>query len=219
MFSVIFDMDGTLFDTQAIAIPAWEHAGRQQGFTGMGAHVPNVCGMNETNGNKYLAEHFEGLDVQLFRKTEYEYIDQHLVVKYKKGAEELIAFLKENNIPMAIASGSSRECIEHNLNEIGAPDLVSVYVGGKEVQNGKPAPDIFLLTAQKMGVDPKDCFVFEDSNNGIRAGYAAGMKCIGIPDVATFSEEAKAMMYAELSSLDEAIEILKKQFDGHCDNV
>ena len=210
MFSVIFDMDGTLLDTQAIAIPAWEYAGRQQGITGMGEHIPNVCGMNVDGSSAYLAENFKGIDVALFCKTAREYIISNREIKYKKGAETLLLFLKENGIPMAIASGSSRESIMHHLNELGITDLFSVCVGGKDVQNGKPAPDVFLLAAQKMGVDPKDCFVFEDSNNGIRAGYAAGMKCIGIPDVAQFSDESKEMMVAQLSSLDEAIDIFKE---------
>ena len=89
-------------------------------------------------------------------------------------------------------------------------DVFDVIVGGKDVENGKPAPDIFLLAAQKLGVNPEDCFVIEDSENGIRAGAAAGMKCIGIPDIVSFSEEVKALMAAQFSSLDEAIGLFEK---------
>ncbi len=210
MFHVIFDMDGTLLDTQSICVPAWDYAGEKQGILGMGSAIPNVCGMNEIGWTAYLEEHFNTLDIPLFKKTMRDYIIENGKVTYKKGAEELLAFLREHGIRLALASGSSHASINHHLNEVGAMDVFEVRVGGKDVEHGKPAPDIFLLAAEKMGVDPKDCFVFEDSSNGIRAAHAAGMKAIGIPDVAPFSEETKKLMVAHLESLDEAIEIFKK---------
>lgn len=211
MFYVIFDMDGTLLDTQSICVPAWDYAGELQGVSGMGSEIPNVCGMNELGWTAYLEEHFNDvLDIPTFKKTMRDYIIEKGKVTYKKGAEELLAFLRAHHVPLALASGSSHASINHHLKEVGATDVFSVIVGGKDVEHGKPAPDIFLLTAEKLGADPKDCFVFEDSSNGIRAGYAAGMKCIGIPDTAPFSEEVKGMMVAHLESLDEAIPIFEK---------
>lgn len=210
MFNVIFDMDGTLLDTQSICVPAWEYAGEKQGILGVGNAIADVCGMNEIGWTAYLEQHFGDMDIDLFKKTMRDYIIENGKVAYKKGAEALISFLKENGIKMALASGSSHGTIEHHLNEVGATDIFDVIVGGKDVEHGKPAPDIFLLAAEKLGANPQDCFVIEDSANGIRAGYAAGMRCIGIPDVAQFSEEVKSLMTAHLSSLDEAIEIFEK---------
>ena len=77
-------------------------------------------------------------------------------------------------------------------------------------ENGKPAPDVFLKTAENMGVAPVDCFVFEDSNNGVRSAYAAGMKCIGVPDVVDFPDDVKPMLFAQIECLSDAIEILKE---------
>ena len=210
MFSVIFDMDGTLLDTQSICVPAWEYAGKMQGISGVGNAISHVCGMNELGWTAYLEQHYGDMDIELFKKTMRDYIIKNGKVTYKKGAEKLLSFLKGKGIKLALASGSSHKSINHHLNEVGATDVFSVIVGGKDVENGKPAPDIFLLAAEKLGVAPKDCFVIEDSANGIRAGYSAGMKCIGIPDVAPFSNEVKALMAAELSSLDEAIKIFEK---------
>lgn len=210
MFSVIFDMDGTLLDTQRICVPAWEYAGRKQGIPGLGDCIFKVCGMNEHGWSSYLQHNFPDLDLELFKKTMRTYIIENGKVVYKKGAEELISFLKEKGIKLALASGSSHASIDHHLNEVGAVDVFDVIVGGKDVENGKPAPDIFLLAAQKLGVNPEDCFVIEDSENGIRAGAAAGMKCIGIPDIVSFSEEVKALMAAQFSSLDEAIGLFEK---------
>lgn len=213
MFSVIFDMDGTLLDTQRICIPAWEHAGRLQGFENLGEYVYNLCGMNEKGWTKYLIDHCPDIDVPTFKKDMREYIVKNGKITFKKGAKELLDFLKENNIKIAIASGSSKESIMHHLNEVGASHYFSAFVGGKDVENGKPAPDIFLKAAELIGAKPEDCFVFEDSPLGIIAGATIGMKCIGVPDITKFSDEIKQMEYAELDSLDKAIEIFTKLID------
>lgn len=209
MFSVIFDMDGTLLDTQKICIPAWEYAGKLQGFDGVGESVPAVCGMNENGWTRYLEEHYKGLDTVPFKREVRSYIAKFGEVRFKDGAEELLHFLKENNIKTAIASGSSSQTVEHHLNLVGAYHLFDAIVGGGDVKNGKPAPDMFLRAARLLGADPENCFVFEDSSNGIKAGYAAGMKCIGVPDIVSFNDEIKKLMFKELESLSEAIDLFK----------
>ena len=176
----------------------------------MGSHIENVCGMNETGWTKYLVENFPELDIPVFKKDIRQYIIDNLDVKFKKGAFELLEFLKENNIKMAIASGSSKESIVHHLTEVNAMDYFLGFVGSHDVVNGKPAPDVFLKAAETIDAKPEECFVFEDSPNGIIAGHAAGMKCIGIPDMVDFSQEIKNIMFAELNDLSEAIPIFKK---------
>ncbi|MBP3599544.1 MAG: HAD family phosphatase [Clostridia bacterium] len=209
MFSAIFDMDGTLLDTQQIYIPAWEDSGAKQGIKGVGEHISNVCGMNEAGWTSYLETHFPTLDIQAFKQNVLEYISENGVIRLKEGALELLDFLKSKNIKMAVASGASTESIIRNLKEVGVFNYFGAFAGSLDVENGKPAPDVFLLAAKRLGVAPEECFVFEDSANGIKAGYRAGMKCIGVPDVAEFDSDIKAIMFAELKSLDEAIELLR----------
>ena len=209
MFSVIFDMDGTLLDTQKICVLGWEYAGRIQGFEGVGEHLKNVCGMNRLGSDKYLADTFPTLDVAKFRNDEREFYKENMVVQYKKGAKEILDFLKENGIKIGLASGTSRPSVEHHLNEVGATNYFDAIVCGTDVKNGKPAPDVFLEAAKIMGVEPCDCYIFEDSDNGIIAGYKAGMKCIGVPDMVDFKPETKKMMEYELETIDQAIEKLK----------
>ena len=209
MFSVIFDMDGTLLDTQRICIPAWEYAGQMQGFSGLGKYIENVCGMNELGWKGYLKENFPQMDIESFTFDARDYIKKNGVVKYKKGAEELLTYLKQNNIKMGLASGSSRASIEHHFSIVGGLENFDVVVAGMEVEKGKPAPDIFLKVAEQLGEKPENCYVFEDSNNGVKAGYSAGMKCIGIADIAPFTIETKKLLTAELNSLDEAINIFE----------
>ncbi len=211
MFSVIFDMDGTLFDSQRVFIPAWDYAGELQGFKNMGRFIPDVCGVNEKGCIAYLQKNFPDLDAIKFRADAREYVVKNLVLRFKPGVKELIDYLKARGIKMAVATGSSRASTDHHLKEMGIYDIIDASVCGPEVENGKPAPDIFLRAAEILGANPKDCFVFEDSENGIRAGYKAGMKCIGIVDIVPFSKEVKELMYCELENMGEAIEIFEKE--------
>ena len=210
MFSVIFDMDGTLLDTQKICVPAWDYAGDNQGYKNVGKHIENVCGMNEKGWTDYLLKHFPNIDINKFKSEMRQYIIDNLKVRYKKGAPQLLEFLKKNNIKIAIASGSSRETIKHHLTEVNGLEYFDAFVGSHDVLNGKPAPDVFLKAAQLIAANPEDCFIFEDSANGIIAGHNAGMKCIGVPDIVEFSQEIKNIMFAELQDLSEAIPILEK---------
>ncbi len=210
MFSVIFDMDGTLLDTQKICIPAWEYGGNKQGFVGVGNLIYNVCGMNENGWTNFLLEKFPQMDAVQFKKDVREYINKNGKIALKKGAKELLDYLKNQNIKIGLASGSSLNSIEHHLKEVGVRDYFDAVAGGLEVENGKPAPDVFLLAAKRLGADPCDCYVFEDSANGILAGHRAGMKCIGVPDLVGFESSVKDLMTAELTSLDEAIPLFKK---------
>ena len=210
MFSVIFDMDGTLLDTQKICIPAWDYAGEKQGYQNVGHLMPLVCGMNLNGSNKVLTDNYPDIDIPRFRADSRQYITDNLEVRFMKGAKELLDYLKNRDIKIGLATGTSRPSVLHHLNEVDALPYFDALVCGTEIENGKPAPDIFLKTAELMGVDPDTCFVFEDSENGILAGHRAGMKCIGIPDIANFTDETKSLMYCELEDLGQAINIFDK---------
>ena len=211
MFSVVFDMDGTLLDTQRPFIKAWDICGEYQDFKNMGEHVPSVCGMNEAGNIAYLSTHFPKLDYEKFRKDVREYILKTVSVHYKKGAKELLDYLKNKNVKMGLASGSTRGSIDHHLKEVGAEHYFDVILGSADIENGKPAPDIFLKAAKLMGVNPENCYVFEDSANGIKAGFSAGMKCVGVEDIVPFDTETKKLMYCELDDLSQAIEIFENE--------
>ncbi len=213
MISVIFDMDGTLLDTQQVCIPAWDKAGEEQGFHHMGRCIPDVCGTNIIGWSAYLRRNFPTLDIDRFNSAARRYTIEMLEVRYKPGAEDLLRFLKSKGIKTALASGSSHESINHHLDVVAGKDFFDVIVGGVDVENGKPAPDIFLLAAEKLGVAPETCVVLEDSCNGVRAAVAAGMRCVGIPDVAPFSEDVKALLLAEYVSMCEALPLFKDLTD------
>ncbi len=210
MFSVIFDMDGTLLDTQRIGIPAWNYAGENQGFQNAGRYIPDVCGTNENGWTKFLYDKFPQIDKVRFKSDAREYIVKNLVVRFKPGAKELLDYLKKKGVKIGLASGTSRQSVEHHLKAVDISDIFDVTVCGTEVENGKPAPDVFLKTAELMGAEAETCYVFEDSENGIRAAAAAGMKPIGIADIKPFCKEVKDVMYCELEDMFAAIDMFEK---------
>ncbi len=214
MFSVIFDMDGTLIDTMSAYVAAWEAGGQEQGIEGMGAYVSVVCGMNDAGWLGFIKEKHPSIDTARFYDFTRRYVLENAELKYMRGAVELLEFLRANNIKCAIASGSSKETVEHHIKALKGERYFDAYACGSEVENGKPAPDVFLLAAERLGVKPSECYVFEDSSNGVISAYVAGMRAIGIADIVPFGEKAKALLWRELSHLGEAIEMFEKLIKG-----
>lgn len=210
-FCVIFDMDGTLLDTQRIYVEAWDLAGSHQGLPNLGRHIAAVCGMNEIGWGNFLTERYPNLDLPTFKKEVVDFVTAHLKVTFMPGAREALEFLKQAGVPIAVASGTDTATVRSHMEKLNAAHYFDAFIGGEQVQNGKPAPDIFLKAADALGFEPKDCFVAEDSANGVRAGYAAGMKCIGIPDIAIFDEEVEKMLFAKLTSLNETIPLFEEE--------
>lgn len=98
------------------------------------------------------------------------------------GVPEIMEMFKEHNIPITLASSSSPDVIEAVINKLGINQYIKLAYSAIHEEFGKPHPAVFLTTAQKMGVKPADCIVFEDSINGVKAAVAADMKCVAIPE-------------------------------------
>ena len=101
----------------------------------------------------------------------------------KPGAGELLEYLSAQGVNIAVASSSGRARILSNLRATGLERFFDAVVSGQQVERGKPEPDIFLLAAKEIGCPPEDCYVFEDSLNGVRAGMAAGCTTVMVPDL------------------------------------
>ena len=110
-------------------------------------------------------------------------------VPMKPGVVELLEYLKQHAVRMAVASSAPMELIKSNLRLAGIADYFDAVISGEQVVHGKPSPDIFLLAAQQLGLPAADCYVFEDGIHGVRAGIRAGCSTIMVPDLVPPTEE------------------------------
>lgn len=213
--AVIFDLDGLLVDTELIAYQIYkdilEKYGYQftkeeysQDYSGksMSVNVPHVI---ETYQLPWTVE--QGLEEVL--RAEERLLTYG--VELKPGARELLAFLKENHYKIAMASSSIRDRALNILRENGVLDYFGEFVFGKEVEKGKPYPDIFLKACEKLGERPEDCLVLEDSEAGIQAANAAGIPVICVPDMKRPSQRVLDQAAAVLDSLDQVIQYLSEE--------
>lgn len=184
--AVIFDLDGLLLDSE----PVWMEVSRRffKKYKLVDHKDLNVKG-HGTGMREFieLVKQYTGLkgDTETFLR---EYRDMFYTLfrsserfRLMEGAEELIEVLQEQQIPLAIATGGhKREKVIEMLKKFRLESVFSVIVSSDDVKKGKPAPDVYLLTAKKLKTDPKYCVVLEDSANGVKSAKAAGMKAIGI---------------------------------------
>ncbi|GLF95392.1 HAD family hydrolase [Streptomyces yaizuensis] len=186
--SVIFDLDGTLVDSE----PNYWEAGRrllaEYGVTDYDwAQHSRFIGISTRETLETLRAEY-GIEAPV--ETLLDGKNRHYLALARGGTEvfpemrTLVELLHAEGVPMAVASGSSRAAIEAVLAATGLDALIPVTVSADEVERGKPAPDVFLAAAGRLGSAPGDCVVMEDAAPGAAAAHAAGMRCVAIPYVA-----------------------------------
>lgn len=211
---VIFDMDGTMFDTERLSTKGWLYAGEKLGVDIPVTLTDSFRGRNPITIRKMFAEYFgDKLDYDEARAVKHEYFDEVTKdsVPYKEGLMELLEYLKEHHIPAAVATSTEKKRASRLLHVSGVEDMITACIFGDMVEKGKPEPDIFLKAAELIGQKPEECLVLEDSAPGLLAGKAAGGHTIYVPDIAVVPEEAKAGITAELSDLHEVAAWIEKE--------
>jgi HAD superfamily hydrolase (TIGR01509 family) len=181
----IFDQDGLLFDTEVIFEQSWIKAGKEFGLPIDLDLTRRLSGCGRKELASIIGETFPGADsVAVVDLTHRLAAETQLAMKpvVKPGVNEILAFCRSRGIRSAIASSSMRHLVDHNLEVTGLAEFFDAVVTGRDVANGKPSPDIFLLAAERIGILPSQCVVFEDAFTGIRAAHAAGCRPVLIPD-------------------------------------
>lgn len=200
-------MDGLLIDSEG----SWNET-RKQIFLEAGEPWGSedhkaVMGVNTREWVHYMSKRLDGKVAPDELET---MVIHRMAARYRKsfpffpGAVEAVQ-IASSNYPTGLASGSPRQLIDMVTNEPYFQGCFQVTVSADEVAAGKPAPDVYLETARRMGVNPSDCVCLEDSSNGIRSGKAAGMKVIAVPDARYAPPPAEVLSLADvvLSSLTE----------------
>ena len=212
--AVLFDMDGLMVDTESLSTEAFINSAKAQGYNMTKEETLKVLGFTKANIYQFWIDYFQGTNVDGKKLVDdhYEYIEN---VLYTVGpekmpfVEELLKYLKENNYKIAVASSSDTADIKNNLEKTKLEKYIDEIASGAEVENGKPAPDVFLLAAERLDVDPKDCLILEDSKAGVKAGKASGAMVFMVPDMFTVDKECEDTADRILTNLGEVIEILE----------
>lgn len=193
--AILFDMDGLMVDTEPIYQEAWSEAAEEMGFSLSKEFFRQSQGRTNTDSEKILEEILDGeLDNVEFRerwKEKWFHIAEIEGINIKNGLVELLEWLKEKDIPFALATSSNQALMNLCLEITGLGKYFRTTVYGQEVSKGKPEPDIYLKAAQRINTPPHNCLVLEDSVAGAQAGLAAGMQVIMIPDQTQPSDELR----------------------------
>lgn len=185
--TIIFDMDGVLFDTERMSIPSWEKAGLKYGIPGLGALSVECTGTNAVRCKEIITGHFDQpIPYEEIRQEKSRLMHESFRqngMPIKEGVFELMDWLKENQFHIGLATSTSEASASEELSMCGLDRYLDAAIYGDNLKHSKPAPDIFLLCAARLQAVPADTWVIEDSYNGIRAAHAAGMRPVMVPDM------------------------------------
>lgn len=214
---IIFDMDGILIDSERQSNEGWLWAAGQLGVDMPMWLIDSFKGAPAELCCKFFDVYYKGVidywEAKEIRTQHVYKIRETEGIPVKKGVKDIFEYIRNNGLKCAVATSTRRESAEKTLHEIGVWDYLDAVVYGDEVERGKPEPDIFLRAAKAIGVNPSEAVVVEDSINGIKAGYAADMRVVHIPDTIAIDDDIRKLTYmvcADLNGLIDVVESINK---------
>lgn len=214
---IIFDMDGVLIDSERQSNEGWLWAAGQLGVDMPMWLIDSFKGAPAELCCKFFDDYYKGVidywEAKELRTQHVYKIRETEGIPVKKGVKDIFEYIRNNGLKCAVATSTRRESAEKTLHEIEVWDYLDAVVYGDEVEHGKPEPDIFLRAAKAIGVNPSEAVVVEDSINGIKAGYAADMRVVHIPDTIAIDDDIRKLTYmvcADLNGLIDVVESINK---------
>ena len=210
---IIFDMDGVLIDSERQSNEGWLWAAGQLGVDMPMWLIDSFKGALAELCCKFFDDYYKGVidywEAKELRTQHVYKIRETEGIPVKKGVKDIFEYIRNNGLKCAVATSTRRESAEKTLHEIGVWDYLDAVVYGDEVERGKPEPDIFLRAAKAIGVNPSEAVVVEDSINGIKAGYAAGMRVVHIPDTIAIDDDIRKLTYMVCDDLNGLIDVVE----------
>jgi HAD superfamily hydrolase (TIGR01509 family) len=214
---VVFDMDGLLVDTESMFRDVMMEVSHRRGVDLPLEVFLRMVGLPHEGSRAVAMDHFgEGFDHDSWIAEIWALARARIEVgvAVKTGVMELLDFLEAEGIPRAVATSSGHTTVERQLGPNGLLPRFQTIVAGGDYARGKPAPDPFLVAAERLGVAPDACLALEDSHNGVRAAHAAGMMTIMVPDLLEATEEMRSLCVTIAETLHGVREMLASARTG-----
>ncbi len=211
--AAVFDMDGLMFDTERLAVDAWIEAGAAFGYEFRRPVIEGTVGLDKEGSRTALVGAYgPDLPYDSIRALRIELSARRIAasgVPVKRGLHELLRFLGEKGILLAVATSTDRARVARLLEGAGIASFFQAVVCGNEVSRNKPDPEIYRAAAARLGVAPEFCIALEDSPSGIAAAHGAGMLPIMVPDIVIPDAPTLSRLYRKFSSLLEVARFLE----------
>lgn len=185
--AVVFDLDGVIIDSEKLSMECWKKVAKIHNLSNIEEAVYSCIGYTYEDAKRQMRKiygdsfDFDGLKKEKTNLYEQLCAENNLLLK--TGVVELLAFLKENNVLVGLATSTVTNIVNKILFDYDLSDFFDVAVCGDMVERGKPAPDVYLDACKRLKCRPEECLAIEDSYNGILAAKCAGMKVIMVPDL------------------------------------
>lgn len=211
---VLFDMDGTMFDTETMSIYGWEVTAKKYGIDISREFMIGCMGLvTDAIRDRFYDRYGREFDYYKFRADKMKAMADVIEksgVPHKKGLTNLLEYLKQSGIKCAVATSTTNARAMYNIERGGVLDYFDEIISGDMVSRGKPEPDIYVYAAGRLKLLPAECMVLEDSRNGILSAHASGAVSVLIPDIIPVDNDMLAAADYKLDDLGAVIDLIKE---------